>query len=232
MGDLSANSTVEPSGTEGRQPARVRALPLPSGTRGVWVDDENAVVRRGMVASLLAEEIPVVGESCSFRPPPKLALISVLVFEADPPGTNVVFNGASRGQPQLVATLRRPTGRRLRELADAGVAGILLIDELTPVLLVHTIRSVASGRTTLSHALLMRLLDHVARTPDPETGALTPRERQVLQMLADGAETHSIAVGLSYSERTVKNIVHDVLTKLNCRTRAQAVGRAVRAGII
>ncbi len=232
MGDPSTTPTVEPSGAEGRQSAPARALPLPSGTRGVWVDDENAVVRRGMVASLLAEEIPVVGESCAFRPPPQLALTSVLVFDADSPGTNVVLSESSRRQLRLVATLRRPTGRRLRELADAGVAGILLIDELTPAVLVHTIRSVASGRTMLSHALLMRLLDHVAHTPDPETGALTPRERRVLQMLAEGAETHSIAVGLSYSERTVKNVVHDVLTKLNCQTRAQAVGRAVRAGII
>jgi DNA-binding NarL/FixJ family response regulator len=58
------------------------------------------------------------------------------------------------------------------------------------------------------------------------------RERRVLQMLSDGEDTRAIALGLSYSERTVKNVVHDVLTKLNCRTRAQAVGLATRSGVI
>ena len=51
-------------------------------------------------------------------------------------------------------------------------------------------------------------------------------------MLADGEDTRGIAQGLCYSERTVKNVVHDVLTKLSCRTRAQAVATATRAGII
>ena len=51
-------------------------------------------------------------------------------------------------------------------------------------------------------------------------------------MLADGESTRGIAQRLSYSERTVKNIVHDLLAKLNCKTRAHAVALAARQGVI
>ena len=51
-------------------------------------------------------------------------------------------------------------------------------------------------------------------------------------MLADGESTRGIAERLSYSERTVKNIVRDLLVKLNCKTRAHAVALAVRQGVI
>jgi DNA-binding NarL/FixJ family response regulator len=61
---------------------------------------------------------------------------------------------------------------------------------------------------------------------------LTSREQAVLHMLADGLTTREIAEELSYSERTVKNIVHDVLEKLGCRTRAHAVAIATRHGVI
>jgi DNA-binding NarL/FixJ family response regulator len=61
---------------------------------------------------------------------------------------------------------------------------------------------------------------------------LTARELAVLQMLADGMATREIAEELSYSERTVKNVVHDLLEKLNCRTRAHAVALAIRHGVI
>jgi DNA-binding NarL/FixJ family response regulator len=53
-----------------------------------------------------------------------------------------------------------------------------------------------------------------------------------LRLLAEGSDTRGVAEDLCISERTVKNVVHDVLTKLNCRTRAQAVALATREGVI
>ncbi|BEP13961.1 hypothetical protein acdb102_22720 [Acidothermaceae bacterium B102] len=199
--------------------------------RGVWVDEHNALVRRGMIASLLADGIPVAGESAGLRPPPELSATQVMIFEADV-GFPAGWNNLDVGNLGLVATLRKPTGATLYELADRGVGGILLVDELTPRSLIETVWAVANGRTTLSQSLMRRLMDHVTDVSLAAAGALNPRERQVLQMLAEGEETRSIALGLNYSERTVKNVVHDVLTKLNCRTRAQAVGMAMRAGIL
>nr|BFE71212.1 hypothetical protein GCM10020092_045130 [Actinoplanes digitatis] len=73
---------------------------------------------------------------------------------------------------------------------------------------------------------------HVTQTSSLGPAGLNPRERSVLRLLADGMDTRGIAEDLCFSERTVKNVVHDVLTKLNCRTRAQAVAVATREGVI
>ena len=61
---------------------------------------------------------------------------------------------------------------------------------------------------------------------------LTDREQQVLSLIAAGHPTREVAQQLCYSERTVKNVLHDVVTKLNARSRSQAVAFAVREGLI
>ena len=60
----------------------------------------------------------------------------------------------------------------------------------------------------------------------------TPRERDVLELLADGHSTREIAIRLAYSERTIKNILQDLTTRLHLRNRTQAVAHAVRSGWI
>ena len=73
------------------------------------------------------------------------------------------------------------------------------------------------------------------RVPSPMTTSLSPltvREQEVLRLVADGHPTREVAKRLSYSERTVKNVIHDVVTKFNARSRSQAVAAAVREGLI
>ena len=67
------------------------------------------------------------------------------------------------------------------------------------------------------------------RVPPPGP---TPRERDVLELLADGHSTREIAIRLAYSERTIKNILQDLTTRLHLRNRTQAVAHAVRSGWI
>jgi DNA-binding NarL/FixJ family response regulator len=160
---------------------------------------------------------------------------AVLLFDGDR-GDLAAFLDAlpseHQARPKLVAAVSEPDDERLERLARAGVSAILYRDELTPELLVATVRAVLQGRTSMPTDLLPRLLTKAARPERAERGALSDRELAVLRMLADGEDTRGIAQGLCYSERTVKNVVHDVLTKLGCRTRAQAVATATRAGII
>ena len=66
----------------------------------------------------------------------------------------------------------------------------------------------------------------------PTLARLTEREQQVLALIAQGHPTREVAQELCYSERTVKNVLHDVVTKLNARSRSQAVAHAVREGLI
>jgi DNA-binding NarL/FixJ family response regulator len=197
----------------------------------IWIDDPHAVVRRGMIASLAAE-FAVVGESQRLKPTPDLTHTDILIFDADGAGAGAALRLAVGRPTRLIAVVRRPDDTRLHELVAAGVGAVIFHDDLTPDLLVDTVRAVGRDRTSLPAGTLPRLLERAARVATSSPGALTQRERDVLKMLAEGQDTRAIAVGLSYSERTVKNVVHDVLTKLNCRTRAQAVGLATRAGMI
>ena len=81
--------------------------------------------------------------------------------------------------------------------------------------------------------LFGNLLKSVTLEPDrPPIATLTDREQQVLALIAAGHQTREVAEQLCYSERTVKNVLHDVVTKLNARSRSQAVAFAVREGLI
>jgi DNA-binding NarL/FixJ family response regulator len=198
----------------------------------IWVDDPHPVVRRGIIATLVAERLNVAGESERLCPAPDPRRASILIFDADGPGTGLALRMGAEHGTRLIATVRKPHDSRLHELVAAGVCAIAFHDDLTPQVLIDTVRAAASDRASLPADILPRLLDRAARVATTSPGSLTDRERDVLQMLADGQDTRAIAAGLSYSERTVKNVVHDVLTKLNCRTRAQAVGLATRSGVI
>jgi len=198
----------------------------------VWIDDSHAIVRRGMAACLQQADFLVRGESAALSPEPVINDLDVLVFEyAGPTLRRAVRLVAGRGT-RLVATVRDGTEQAVREMVDAGVSAILPHRTLTADNLVTSLRSVVAGNVALPGDMLSRLLLHVTQTSHLGPAGLNTRERSVLRLLADGMDTRGIAEDLCFSERTVKNVVHDVLTKLNCRTRAQAVAVATREGVI
>ena len=120
----------------------------------------------------------------------------------------------------------------------AGAGGFLLKD--APVEeLIGAVRAVAAGDAQLSPAVTRRLLDRVAgRLPTPvraesdAIGSLTPRELEVLAMLAAGRSNAEIAADLFVAEATVKTHVSNVLAKLGLRSRIQAVIFAYESGLI
>ena len=210
-------------------------LPMQRFAASVWIDEPHPLMRRGMVSCLVADEVSVAGESGLLAPGRALREATVLLFDGDRRDLAAFLDAlpsVKQARPKLVAAVSEPDDERLERLARAGVSAILYRHELTPELLVATVRAVLQGRTSMPTDLLPRLLTKAARADRVERGALADRELAVLRMLADGEDTRGIAQGLCYSERTVKNVVHDVLTKLGCRTRAQAVATATRAGII
>jgi DNA-binding NarL/FixJ family response regulator len=122
---------------------------------------------------------------------------------------------------------------------EAGVAALVRRSEATPERLVTVIRSAIMGEAAVPPDLLGRLLDQVGRlqrqTLSPRgltaTG-LAEREIEVLRLVADGLDTAEIAVKLSYSQRTIKTVLHDVTTRLQLRNRSHAVAYALRQGLI
>ena len=122
---------------------------------------------------------------------------------------------------------------------ETGVVGLVRRSEATPDRLVSVIAAAASGEGSVPPDLLGRLLDQVGKLQRHVLGprgimftGLAPREVEVLRLLADGLDTSEIARKLAYSERTVKNVVHDVTTRLQLRNRSHAVAYALREGLI
>lgn len=114
---------------------------------------------------------------------------------------------------------------------------MLRTGEATPERIVEAVSAAASGAGSLPPDLLGGLLDCVGRLQrEHEThhlfGALSERETSVLKLVADGLDTSEIAHQLSYSERTIKGIIHGITTRLQLRNRTHAVAFAVREGLI
>jgi DNA-binding NarL/FixJ family response regulator len=198
----------------------------------IWIDDQHAIVRRGAVACLNQAGFVIRGESSGLDPVPMMDKLDILLFEAEGTALRRAVRLAANRTTRLVATIRAANEQQVREIVDAGVSAVLLHSSLTPETLVASLRAVAAGTVMLPIDLLPRLLSHVRRTSGLGPTGLNARERSVLRLLAAGSDTRGIAEDLCFSERTVKNVVHDVLTKLNCRTRAQAVAVATREGVI
>ena len=149
------------------------------------------------------------------------------------------FVGAVReatGARVIVCSSDCGAGRACSRALQAGAVGFLRKDELTPETLAAAVRAAANGTGVVTPDLLEHLLAELAgerrRARRPVAAALTDREQQVLALIAAGHPTREVAQELCYSERTVKNVLHDVVTKLNARSRSQAVAFAVREGLI
>ncbi|SFF59567.1 DNA-binding response regulator, NarL/FixJ family, contains REC and HTH domains [Streptomyces mirabilis] len=127
----------------------------------------------------------------------------------------------------------------LLDVIECGVGAIVWRHEASGHRLVQAVLAAARGDGDLPADLLGRLITQVGslqRTASGQTGAplsgLVPREIDVLRLVAEGLDTGEIASKLSYSERTVKNVMHGLTTRLHLRNRAHAVAYALREGYI
>ena len=202
-------------------------------TISVWIDDPSAVFRLGLAALLEPPVFHLSGESSRFVPEPDLAGTDVLVFDLGADVLAAALGLTSDHPTRLVAIARGPEDPLLSEAVEAGVAGALIRSALTPDTFRHCVRSVAGGNGFLPSAVLTHLAGGRTGTRRGRLGSdLTGRELEVLRLLSKGESTREIARTLSYSEKTVKNIVHDLLVRMSCRNRAQVVALATRRGLI
>lgn len=199
----------------------------------VWVDDRNPIYRRGLVTFLEGEGYAIAGESAALRPPPDLSGSSLLIFDLDAAGFEGASALADRGDLLLIGLIRLTPAEQVRELLAAGLSTALSLRTLTPPRLLSCIQALTEGGEPMgTNGAAPGPGTVVASAPGRRNRHLTRRELHVLSLLAEGDSTREIAHELSYSERTVKNIVHDVRRKLDGRTRAHTVAVAARRGII
>ncbi|BCM67910.1 MULTISPECIES: response regulator transcription factor [Streptomyces] len=127
----------------------------------------------------------------------------------------------------------------LQRVIECGVAAVLRRAEADQDQLLRLVLAIANGEGMLPGDLLGKLLSHVGSLQrsslDPRSlslSTLTTREADMLRMVSEGLDTAEIARKTAYSERTVKNVLHEVITRLQLRNRAHAVGYALRNGLI
>lgn len=207
----------------------------------LFVLDPHTIYRRGLVACLEPmPEVTAVAHAGSVR----VAWEHPGLFEAD----LVLLDPAVDGGGDFIGAIREATGARVIVCSSdcgedsvlgairAGAVGYLRKETLTTDGLSAAVRAAANGTGVMTQELLASLLNGggaAAAAPDrPAVSRLTDREQQVLSLIAAGHPTREVAQQLCYSERTVKNVLHDVVTKLNARSRSQAVAFAVREGLI
>ncbi|MFC4078541.1 helix-turn-helix transcriptional regulator [Amycolatopsis samaneae] len=145
---------------------------------------------------------------------------------------------AEVGKP-IVLVVGQVKESELPVAVECRVVAVLPRAAVTDERLPDSVRAAASGGANLPSNLLGTLVEHTERlyrevlAPGGLTGAsLSPREIDVLRLMADGLDTNEIAAELSYSERTVKNIIYAITDRLRLRNRPHAVAYAMRAGVI
>ncbi|HEY8201241.1 MAG TPA: response regulator transcription factor [Actinomycetota bacterium] len=143
------------------------------------------------------------------------------------------------GCPRVVVVVTNLDDGGLLGAIEAGACGLLRRLEAAPERLVAAIEHAAAGDGTLPPDVLGRLLaqlGHLHREVLSPRGfrfsGLTEREVEVLRMVAEGCNTAEIAGRLCYSERTIKNVIQDVITRFQLRNRSHAVAYALRQGLI
>lgn len=217
--------------------------------------DDHTLVREGIRTLLgLVDDLVLVGEAASgaatvcvvAETRPDVLLLDMRMPEGD--GLFVVGELARRGElpPTLILTTFDDDAAAI-DVIRAGARGFLLKD-VTLERLVAAVRALAAGETLIQPALTARaeqkLSEAAAARADAasDTGAaardataaepMTPREREVLRLLAAGYSNREIARALFIAEGTVKNHVSSILTKMCVRDRTRAVLKAAERGLL
>ncbi|MEV6120382.1 LuxR C-terminal-related transcriptional regulator [Streptomyces sp. NPDC052077] len=203
---------------------------------------------RVTVAVYAADPVLRVGVVQQLRSRPEVDLLA----DADAERAHaslVVVDGVDDDVAALLDQLRYNTATRtglvvgtlgpgaLQRVIECGVVAVLRRAEADQDRLLHLVLAMANGEGVLPGDLLGKLLTHVGGLQrsalDPRgLSLLTTREADMLRLVSEGMDTAEIARTTAYSERTVKNVLHEVMTRLQLRNRAHAVGYALRNGLI
>lgn len=211
--------------------------PEPSPVIRVVVADDHPIVREGLRRFLDSRDgIEVVGEAAdgeqavarAARLQPDVVLLDLVMPVLD--GLGAIERILARDPDARVLVLTSFAGEdQVLPALRAGASGYLLKDA-DPAEVERAVRAVAAGESPLDPAVAGRVLRAVRPGSDPLV-ALTPREREVLGLLARGLTNRQIARELVVAEKTVKTHVSAVLAKLGLADRTQAALLAVREGL-
>jgi len=198
----------------------------------LWIMTFSAVRREWLSKAVSSEpEIRIAGTAATFPFLQSLmsdtsADISLIDLQPEmPASTTRDWLEELLEVTSIVLLVPEPEPGVVNQIRRAGVGGVLQSNASSEQI-VQAIKSVASGLMVFDRAL-------APQSPDDEPlEQLTPRESEVLRLLADGLGNKEIAVKLSISEHTIKFHIHSLLGKLGAASRTEAVTRGLRSGLI
>jgi DNA-binding NarL/FixJ family response regulator len=211
----------------------------------VLLVDDHALARTGFRMVLDTEpDIEVVGEAATGRQAihsarrlaPDVVLMDVRMPELDGIAATREIAGDRDGAPRVLILTTFDLDEYVYDALAAGASGFLLKD-VGPEQLTEAIRVVAGGEALLAPTVTRRLIDELVRggrrrlCVPPGLDELTPRELEVLELVAQGLSNAEIAELLTVEETTIKTHVSRLLAKLGLRDRVQAVVLAYESGL-
>lgn len=212
-------------------------------TRVLVADDEH-LMRAGLIELLTTDpEIEIVGQASTGREAVELArqlapdvvLMDVRMPDLDGIAATRELSRTSPSVKVLMLTTFEQDDYVFGALR-AGASGFLL-KRTRPEDLIAAVHAIAAGDSLLSPSVTRRVIDRMAQQPTPELAgqakleALTPRERDVLELIARGLSNREIAAALVVEESTIRTHVKRILAKLDLRDRVQAVIFAYETGV-
>jgi DNA-binding NarL/FixJ family response regulator len=205
----------------------------------VIIADDHPIVRSGIKAELdAAQDVKVVGEAASGDE--ALSLVAdlspdVLILDVNMPGKKalaVLHELEGRLSPKVLVLTVEEDVECVVAMLKAGATGYLVKDE-HPRAIVDGVRAVARGEVWLSKTVLGGLIEHSLRKDiAAPTTPVTPREMDVLRLVAQGKYNEQIATLLGIAEGTVKNHITNLYDKLQVHSRAELVAYAWQNGLV
>ncbi len=202
----------------------------------VFVYSDDAISQAGMQTQLRGQPDVTV---CDETMIDDAEVAVVIVDSVDDAACRTIRAIQRNGCPRVVLVVGALDDTSLMVAVELGACGVLRRREATSERVCAAVIAAAGGDGTLAPDLLGRLMTQFGRLQREVLAprgigpaGLSNREVEVLKMLADGQDTAAIAHTLAYSERTIKNIIHDVTARLNLRNRSHAVAYAVKSGLI
>jgi DNA-binding NarL/FixJ family response regulator len=210
----------------------------------VLIADDDHLIRAGLVELLAADPtIEVVGQASTGREAlertrrldPDVVLMDVRMPDLDGvAATHELTHAAARSRVLILTTFEQDD--YIFGALRAGASGFLL-KRTRPEELIAAVHTIADGDSLLSPSVTRRVIDRMAQQPTPaltdeaKLAELTPREREVLELVARGLANREIANELVVEESTIRTHVKRILMKLGLRDRVQIVIFAYETGI-
>jgi DNA-binding NarL/FixJ family response regulator len=202
----------------------------------VFVFGEDGVSQAGVATQLRSRPDILIVDDADIDS----AEVAVVIVDAvDEACARTVRAIQRNGCPRVVLVVSDLDDSGLMGAVEVGASGVLRRRETTPERLDAAVLAAVGGDGTLAPDLLGRLMVQMSRLQRDVLAprgigpsGVTDRELDVLRLLADGLDTAEIARRLAYSERTIKNIIHDLTSRLNLKNRLHAVAYAMKTGLI